>query len=164
MSDPQIRLDEMRAGFATLMLHRHVAPIQLADAIGVELPTRPGCSHTAGLTVLATGPATWLAVCDEAAPEWVQGLQESCRGIASVSDQSGGLVAWRLSGSGARTLLQRGAFVDLHPQSFGAGDAVTTSIAHIGVTIWQIKGSPSFHLAVFRSYAHSFTEWIDAHA
>jgi heterotetrameric sarcosine oxidase gamma subunit len=155
-----IDLEEMHSGFATLMLRKQSTPAQLGDALGVELPLEPGCTRTAGLTLVATGPGTWLAGRDEAAPEWALELQEACRGVASISDQTGGLAAWRLSGPGARTLLQRGAFIDFSPGSFGPGSAAVTSIAHIGVTIWQTDDSSAFQLAVARSYSHSFMDWL----
>jgi sarcosine oxidase subunit gamma len=155
-----IDLKELHAGFATLMLRKQSTPAQLGDVLSVELPIAPGCTRLAGLTLVAVGPGAWLAVRDKATPEWALELQESCRGVASVSDQTGGLAAWRLSGPGARTLLQRGAFIDLDPGSFRPGSAAVTSIAHIGVTLWRTDDSLTFELAVARSYSHNFMDWL----
>jgi sarcosine oxidase subunit gamma len=159
---PELSIDlaEMHAGFATLMLRKESTPARLGAILGVELPLGPSCTRTAGLTLVAIGPGAWLAVRDERAPEWALELQESCRGVASVSDQTGGLAAWRLSGPCARTVLQRGAFIDFDPGSFGPGSAAVTSIAHIGVTVWQTDDSLTFQLAVARSYSHSFIDWL----
>jgi sarcosine oxidase subunit gamma len=159
---PELSIDlaEMHSGFATLMLGKQSTPARLGEILGLELPIELGCTRTAGLTLVAIGPGAWLAARDERAPEWAPELQEACRGVASVSDQTGGLAAWRLSGPGARTLLQRGAFIDLDPESFGPGSAAVTSIAHIGVTLWQTDDSLTFQLAVARSYSHSFMDWL----
>jgi sarcosine oxidase subunit gamma len=82
--------------------------------------------------------------------------------MASVSDQSGGYVILRISGPAARTLLQRGAPVDLHPSAFGPGSVAATVIAHIGVIIRQLDATPAYEIALFRSYAASFGHWLDA--
>ena len=88
-------------------------------------------------------------------------LAEPLTGLASVSDQSSAYVVQRLSGSGARTLLQRGLAIDLNHETFRAGSVASTAIAHIGVNLWQVDDQPTYDVAIARSYAGSFRHWFD---
>jgi sarcosine oxidase subunit gamma len=81
--------------------------------------------------------------------------------LASVSDQSSGYAVLRVTGPTARHLLSRGAFIDFHPSVFGPGSAAVTTIAHIGVVLWQLDDAPTYDVALFRSYAESFWHWIE---
>jgi sarcosine oxidase subunit gamma len=78
-----------------------------------------------------------------------------------VSDQSSGYVVYRLAGPAARTLLQRGAAIDLHPAAFPPRAAAVTMIAHLGVILWLADEAPTFEVAVFRSFAGSFQHWLE---
>jgi sarcosine oxidase subunit gamma len=89
-------------------------------------------------------------------------LRERLGALASVCDQSGGYQILQLSGPDARTLLQRGAAIDLHPSAFASGSVATTVIAHIGVILRQLDAAPTYEVALFRSYAASFRHWLDA--
>ena len=95
-------------------------------------------------------------------PTGPRGLRERLGALASVSDQSSGYVVFRLSGGGARTLLQRGAAIDFQPPAFAPGSVATTVIAHIGVIIWQVDEEPVYDIALFRSFAASFLDWFEA--
>ena len=83
-------------------------------------------------------------------------------GLASLSDQSSAYAVFRLSGLGARTLLQRGVSIDLDPAAFSPGSAATSVISHIGVIFWQLDNAPTYEVAVFRSLARSFRHWLDS--
>ena len=50
--------------------------------------------------------------------------------------------------------------IDLHPRAFGPGDAAVTSVAHVGVHLWQIDAAPTYELAVPRSLAAAFWHWL----
>lgn len=80
--------------------------------------------------------------------------------LASVSDQSGSYAVFRLRGGGVRQLLQRGASIDFHQSRFAAGSVATTVIAHIGVVIHQTDDTPSYDVAIFRSFAGSSRRWL----
>lgn len=157
-------------GIATIMARAGHGPEAIAAAIGFPSPSRrstpkkeecrPRSVSHKGLTLVGTGPGQWLAVQQDAAPEWAEALAYRLSGIASVADQSGGYAVLGIGGSEARSLLSRGAYIDLHPDAFGPGTAATTMIAHIGVTFWQIDDAPRYELAVFRSYATSFSHWL----
>jgi sarcosine oxidase subunit gamma len=155
---------EERAGLAiaTIMARQGVAAEAVGAALGVAAPDRPGCAGTTGLTLVATGPGTWLAFADPAPADWAAFLRARLDGLAAVSDQSGGYVVLRVSGAGARGVLQRGLPIDLHPAAFPHGSAAVTVAGHIGVICWQADGASNFHLAVFRSYADSFRHWLES--
>lgn len=144
---------------ATIMLRKSADPQAIGKALQLIVPTGPTCVAGNGLTLIGTGPGVWLAFAESSSPRWAEELAEKLPG-ASISDQSGGYVIFKLAGAKARKLLQRGAYIDLDPSAFGVGSVAATVIAHIGTTVWQIDDAPTFHVAVFRSFAWSFRDWI----
>ena len=157
---------EERTGFglATVMARKGVDPAAIGAALGSAIVDGPSCSVGEGLTLLGTGPGTWLAQTESASGNWATDLRGRLGALASVSDQSGSYVVFRISGPGARTLLQRGASLDFHPASFAPGSVATTVIAHIGVIIRQIDDAPTYDVALFRSFGGSFRHWFDTTA
>ena len=155
---------ERRVGFglATIMARKGVDAGTIGAALGVDAPSRPALVRgQAGMALIGTGPGSWLAYADGVSPLWAETLRERLAGLASVSDQSDGYSILRLSGEGARTVLQRGGAMDFHRDAFSAGSAATTVIAHIGVIIWQVDDQPTYDVATFRSFSHSFRHWLD---
>jgi sarcosine oxidase subunit gamma len=155
---------EARSGFGlvAIMARKGVAAGAIGAALGLEAPTRPGIAWADdGIALIGTGQGTWLAYAEAPPPFWAEALRERLDGLASVSDQSDGYTITRLWGEGARTVLQRGAAIDFHPQAFGPGSAATTVIAHIGAIVWQRDARPTFEIATFRSYSDSFRHWLD---
>jgi len=155
---------EQRGGFtlATIMARKATTIDRLEAAIGFAPPTVPAAKSVKQMTLIATGPGTWLAVGDGSDGTTAAALSLRLAGLASVVDQSSGYAIFRLSGSGARTLLQRGAPIDLHPSAFSPGSAAVTLIAHIGVVIWQEDQLPTYNVAIFRSLSASFGDWLRA--
>lgn len=151
-------------GLATVMARKAVDPAAIGTALGIALGTGPCCSAGGGLALLGTGPGAWLALAEDAPPDWAAKLGDRLGALASVSDQSGGYAVFRLAGTGARAVLQRGAAIDFHPAAFAPGAVATTVIAHIGVIIRQIDDAPTYDVALFRSFAGSFRHWLDATA
>lgn len=155
---------QTRSGFGlvAIMGRKGVSDEAIGAALGLQAPGRPALHRGPdGLALIGTGAGTWLAYSEDAPPLWAEGLREQLAGIASVSDQSDGYCVVRLSGEGARTALQRGAAIDLHPAAFGPGSAATTVIAHIGVILWQVDDRPTYEVATFRSFSDSFRHWLD---
>lgn len=148
-------------GIASVMARRGVDAAAIGAVLGADMPVAPRATFAGVRTVVGTGPGTWLVIEEDAAPDFADGLQAALAGFSSVSDQSSGYCVQRISGSGARTLLQRGAAIDFHHTAFATGSAATTVIAHIGVILWQIDERPSYDVATFRSYADSFRHWLD---
>ena len=148
-------------GIASVMAHKGIDAAAIGAALGAIMPIGPHVVFAGIQTIVGTGPGTWLVFADDAEPNFADVVTGQLSGLASVSDQSSSYVLYRLSGPGARTLLQRGAAIDFHPDSFGPGSAATTQIAHIGVILWQVDGQPSYDVATFRSYAQSLRHWLD---
>ena len=157
---------QQREGFAlaTVMARKGMGAIAVGRALGMDLRDGPHTTGDASLMLIGTGPGTWLALGESGGGLFATDLQARLSGIASVSDQSSGYVIHRLAGPGARTILQRGAAIDLHPSVFGPGSVATTVIAHVGAIFWQVDEAPTYDVAVFRSFAGSFAHWLDATA
>jgi len=149
-------------GLATVMARKGVGTDAIGSALGLLAPARPG-RHAGddGLSLIGIGAGTWLALREAADPFWSDGLRDRLAGLASVSDQSGAYVIFRITGAGARTLLQRGLAIDLHPAVFGPGAAAVSAIAHIGVVIWPVTEGGGYDVAIQRSYANCFAHWLD---
>jgi heterotetrameric sarcosine oxidase gamma subunit len=154
---------EERSGFgiATVM-GRKTGAAALGNALGFSPPEGPLRVKHDGLAWIGTGPATWLAMTEAPELGWPTSLEQRLKGLASISDQSGSYRIFRIAGDRARALLQRGAFVDLHADTFRRGAVATTIIAHIGVVFWQADDNLGFDVATFRSYAPSFLRWLSA--
>ena len=129
---------------------------------GLPLPSTPRRVSNGVKALVGIGPGVWLAVFRGASPLMASELASSLAGFASVADQTSAYAVLRISGAFARELLSRGAFIDFDPSVFGPGSAAVTTISHIGVTIWQIDETPTFEIALFRSFADSFWHWMMA--
>jgi len=149
---------------ATVMARRNQAAElarRVREAFGLELPLVPRRT-AAGATAFAwAGPGQWLAMTTQSdGAAFARTLRTTLQGAASVSDQSDGRVAFRISGRGAREALAKGVPIDLHPRAFASGDTAVTIAAHISIHIWQIDALPSYELAVARSMAGSLFDWL----
>jgi sarcosine oxidase subunit gamma len=137
----------------------------VAAAYGVELPDRSRAVHGPSVSFIGYGPGQWLAVSETFAGEALaRELSERLRGLASISDQSGGRTVLRVSGPRARAVLAKGLPIDLHPRAFEPGSAATSTISLMGVQLWQVDDAPSYDLAIFRSISASFWRWLTASA
>lgn len=133
----------------------------VGDAIGGSLSEAPSAKTVGAVTWIGNGPASWLAVSTGGEPDFAEGLGERLAGRASVSDQTGAYRVFRVRGSGARRLIQRGVAIDLYDAAFGPGAAATTVIAHIGVVIWRMDDAADYRIAVFRTFAPDFLHWLE---
>ena len=161
MDDPLTITARESLGIAAVMARRGVDPAAIGAALGVEMPPGPHVIVVGALAIVGTGPGTWLVLADDPGPDFADDLARTLAGLASVSDQSGGYVVQRFAGAAARTLLQRGVAIDLHPDVFRPGSAAATVIAHIAVVLWQVDDHPTYDIAMARSYAGSFRHWAD---
>lgn len=154
---------EQRTGvnLAVVMARRGVVGGAVGAALDLPAPDGSITAVNGTFRLVGTGPESWLAVDESSAAAWPDRLSTALEGVASVSDQSGAYCLLRITGSGARELLQRGVHLDLHPSVFGPGSAAATMIAHISVILWQVDDTPTFEVAVFRSYLTSFLSWVD---
>ena len=163
--DSVLRITEhLGLGLATLMSRGDEAALtsRIAEQFGIDFSSGPKRSARGGTAFVGIGPGTWLACREAADPNWASGLAATVSGLASISDQSNGYAVLRVTGPAARNLLSRGAFIDFHPSVFGPGSSAVTTIAHIGVMLWQLDDAPTYDVALFRSYAESFWHWIES--
>lgn len=131
------------------------------ETYGVELPRGPARAAKDGVAFVWAGPDQWLAIAERANGRDIElELKPLLTGLASVVDQSDGRVIIRVAGPMATKVLAKGVPIDLHPRSFGVNDAAITHACHIGIVIWKLDDAPTFEMAMFRSFADSFTHWL----
>ncbi|WP_066819137.1 sarcosine oxidase subunit gamma [Sphingomonas mali] len=147
-------------GLAIIQARKSVDRAAIGAALGLDLPDGPGCNGDHRLAAIGTGPGSWFLVSEDAGDGWAEALASALDGRAALFDQSSGYAVVRLSGAGARTVLQAGVAIDLHPDRFGAAASVATQIAHIGVLLWQAADGSGFDLAFYRSYRASLEHWL----
>jgi sarcosine oxidase subunit gamma len=154
-------------GIANLLVRKGQAAAlasRLQERFGIGLPEGPRRAAAGPMAVLGTGPGAWLAISDEGGNAFAASLRDAVGDLASVVDQSDGLVIVALSGAKVRDLLCRLVAVDLDDRAFKVGDVAVTPAAHIGATLWRLDdlpaGSAVFELAVHRSFAASFTDHL----
>lgn len=158
--------DRDGAGLASLVVRRGARQgLRAALAAHDSLDLREGAVVSQGhsLVLVGTGADSWLAVSSAPHPSLYSELALGLAGHASICDQSDGYGLVRLSGRNARPLLQRLLPIDLDPGVFAVGAAASTLAAHIPLLIWR-AGEADYELAVFRSYAGSFTHALKAAA
>lgn len=148
-------------GVATIIARKGVDASRIGEALELEAPVTPSRAvGDDGFALIGSGPGTWLAMREGADPCWSHDLREKLAGLASISDQSGAYVIYRLAGPAARKLLQRGLAIDMHPSVFSERVVVTSAIAYVGVVVWMIDQT-SFEVAVYRSFSENFRHWLD---
>lgn len=145
---------------ASVMARKGVGAEAVGEALGLAAPTGPAIAGDRRLSLIGVGPGAWLAL-GEPGPDLLEETLRSRLGaLASLSEQSGAYRFWRLSGPGARVMLQRGAAIDLDARAFGPGSACVTVISHIGVLVWQEDDAPTYIVGCFRSLGGSFSHWL----
>jgi len=157
-----VRIEELRdIAMATIAARRGVEVAAIGAAIGLAMPDDRRWTSGEAAVLMASGPGVWLARQHDAPPTWCGDLERRLFGLAGVSDQTGAYRLFHLEGPGARTVLQRGAAIDLHDSAFPAGAVAVTAIAHIDVIIRCLEAGRVYEAAVYRSFAESFLRWLD---
>lgn len=147
-------------GLVAIMARKGVSAEAIGTRLGIAAPTGSHWTGNGELALIGTGPGTWLARTATPPPDWAEALAGQLDSVASVTDVSDSYRLFRISGRGARRLLRRGAFIDMHPSAFAAGSVAVTVIGHIGVILRQIDDAPTYEIAVFRSFGESFRHWL----
>lgn len=157
---------------ASIAAHRDKTTV-LSDLIeatyGVALPA-PGRHVSSGaITFQWSGPSQWLAIAergatDNAPRDLEAEMKPLLAGSAAVVDQSDARGFVRISGPRAIDVLVKGIPIDLHERAFATGDIANTHASHIAITIARLDDAPTFELAVNRSYATSFADWLHSAA
>lgn len=128
---------------------------------GVEAPRKPAASSGGDITLLWAGPDQWLAIAKRVESRNLESeLKAALSGLAAVVDHSDGRAVIKVSGQQARNALAKGFSIDLHPRTFNVNGVAITQASHIGAVIWQTNDEPTYMIAVFRSFADSFADWL----
>lgn len=148
---------------ATIVARRGVTPD--GANLGLALPAGPKAAFGGDLTLIGTGPGRWLALSDSGTGDALQERLAGALGTqAALTDQSDALLVFEISGSRVREALATVCALDLDPVAFAPGDAATTSMAFVGVTLWQTDAAPIYRCAVARSFAAAFLRALTAGA
>lgn len=131
----------------------------------VELCDGPQYRTAGEIGIIGLGPQRWLAIAGgDAAPGFVNRMSRDLHGLAAIADQTDAYLVFELAGPRARDSLAKGVALDLDPPAFGPGAAVATVAAHTSILLWQPDTRPTYRIAVPRSWARSFLEFLTASA
>ena len=134
---------------------------QVHETFGLDVPTMPRRVAAGPVAFTWAGPGHWLASARDREGHVFEGqLRSTLAGLASVNNQSDGRTVIRVSGPKAREALAKGVPIDLHPRVFTPGDTAITTVAYMGVHFWQLDETPTYELAVFRSFGAAFWQWL----
>ena len=132
--------------------------------LGVRPPLESGASARIGnANLLWFGPDEWLAVFpDERREEVLSALRAALAPChAAVVDVSHARAIIALAGPHARSVLQKGCHLDLHPSRFSAGHVAQSRFARCHVLLHQIDEAPAYDLYVQRSFARYLWSWLE---
>ena len=135
-------------------------------AVTGGLPAGSGAVAGSGDTsVLWLGPSEFLVVAPTEAHESLGGgLIQSLRDAlgtdsGQVVDLSANRTTFELTGPQARSVLEKGCSLDLHPRVFKTGTAYSTEIANIPALLWK-TGDESFRIFPRASFAEFLGRWL----
>jgi heterotetrameric sarcosine oxidase gamma subunit len=132
---------------------------------GVELPQARKTTGAGPVEFIWAGRDQWLAVSEAGDGRALEQRLRSALGpAASLNDQSDGRTVLRLSGPRVRDALAKGVPVDLHPRVFKSADTAMTVVSYINVHLWRVDDAPTYDIAMFRSFAVAFWDWLAAAA
>lgn len=148
LNEPQFATDSLDGPLAYWL-----APGTGADVDGLPKPSR--CAFLRDSEIVWASPNQWLVFGPAA---------EDPPAAVDFSIQSDGRIIFNLPVAEARVLLPFGCAVDFSDDKFPAGQAAATQIHHFSALIWRPANlSDQMRVAVFRSYAESFDEWLQTH-
>jgi len=135
-------------------------PATAQSLLGAPWPLTVGSVNGKGTRALCYSPVDWLVVSDLAPAVLLEKFERSLGETGfTVTDQSQGLAALRVSGGGRRDLLSRACGLDLHPKVFAVGSCARTRLAHVAVLI-DAPDADSFTCYVARSYLEYLHDWL----
>jgi sarcosine oxidase subunit gamma len=154
-----VTLDELRFARQIVLRLRARAAAYLA---GLPLPLEANRVAAMGpVHSLWLGPDEFLVTApDGAVPELLPRLVRAAGPDAAIVDVSSSHVVMLVAGYAARTLLEKGCRLDLHPRVFAAGHCAQTLFAGVPVILEQTAAAPSYRLFVRRSTARWLFDWL----
>jgi sarcosine oxidase subunit gamma len=131
------------------------------EHLGVDLPRRCGeVSRSGPSIVLWLGPDEWLVVSTADAARVAEGLGEALgEEHGSVVDLSANRTTLELSGPAARSVLEKGCSLDLHPREFGVDSAVPTLLGPVPVILWRYD-EDTYRILPRSSFADYLARWL----
>ena len=159
--DPVVALTELRSAVQIGVRVKPPVPAYLAGVPRAMQPNRVASMRE--LRTLWLGPDEWLVTAPAGlAPDLIGRLQRALGAArhASVTDLSASRAIIEVAGPEARTLLEKGCGLDLHPRVFGPGQCAQTLFAKLPVIIDQLTAAPVYRLFVRRSAARWLAEWL----
>lgn len=158
--NPAVALAELRF---PEQIGLRVRPPVSAYLAGIPLALQPNrVASMRELRTLWLGPDEWLVTAPAGvAPDLIGRLSRALAGRhATVTDLSASRAVIEIAGPQARSLLEKGCGLDLHPRAFGPGQCAQTVFAKLPVIIDQLGAAPLYRLFVRRSAARWFVEWL----
>lgn len=132
--------------------------------LGVRAPLESGAvARNGDLSLLWLGPNEWLAVFpDRDRGARLAALRDALASRhAAVVDVSHARAIVTVSGPHARSVLQKGCHLDLHPSHFRAGSVAESKFARCHVLLHQTDDAPAYDLYVQRSFARYLWSWLE---
>ncbi|MGE0768405.1 MAG: sarcosine oxidase subunit gamma [Hyphomicrobiaceae bacterium] len=130
----------------------------------IELPLSPRRTAVADMALIWAGPQRWIMsrapIGEVSVLPRADAVATALDGLAAVVDISASLTLFEIAGSCVRDALAKGVSLDLHPRSFTTGDVALTGVGHIPVHLWQVSDAPAYVMAVPRSLAVSYWNWL----
>jgi len=171
-SNPGVTIEELTGlGIANVLLRRgqrEALAARWREEFHLELPRGPKLAAAGDLSILGTGPESWLAIQVNGGNAFAATLRSRLAGTASIIDQSDAYGVLRLTGPHVRATLEKLVPIDVHERTFPVGTVAGTVAAHVTALLWRLpdsaQGEPTFDIAVPRSLAASFWHALIASA
>ena len=113
-------------------------------------------------TAIPLSPGQWMMISGEKGSDgFAEQIRSKIKKNGYVSEQSDGRVIFRITGSRARELMQKGCRLDLDPSVASGGWCAQTQMAQAGVIIHQLDDKPTYDILVFSGFAQHFAEWLE---
>jgi len=136
-------------------VHSPAFATAITAVLGASPPAAPNTvAQGRDMLLLWLGPDEWLLQSVQARQSLLEGeLRTILQGkFASVVDVSSGHAVLQLAGRHARTVLQKGCPLDLHPRVFGLGQCAQSHYFRAGILL-RVVAPDRFELIVRRSFA-----------
>ncbi|WP_037604326.1 sarcosine oxidase subunit gamma [Streptacidiphilus rugosus] len=116
------------------------------------------------LDALRLGPDEWLVVGPDGAQGAIRDLLEPVLDpeYGSLVDVSANRTVLELAGPAARSVLEKGCSIDLHPRVFPPGSCVQTLLSKVQVILRRtiVAPGPAYQLFVRPSFADYLARWL----
>jgi sarcosine oxidase subunit gamma len=134
---------------------------RIETRLGAALPTACGTVATGeGVAVLWLSPDEFLVMSEQQPAELTAALVEALDGEpGSATDLSANRTTYELDGPSARSVLEKGCPLDLHPRVFGSGTAYVTVIGSVPVIVWKVA-EEAYRILPRSSFADFLGRWL----